>query len=139
MKKSYTIFLILFTLLILGCEDKSISKLYDKTYENKKIPCLKLSIYPKNKNMEKTLKKLYHFSDTCEYLLLVSYKADIVCNSNQNAAQKTFSNFPTGYLRMEINQNMNHLIYSYYIDLTDKVESKNLVDGFNHLKDLLKP
>ncbi len=130
---------LLLLVLFAGCEDKSISTLYDKSYENRKIPCLKLSINPKNKKMEETLKKLYDFNDNCEYLLLVSYKADIVCNSNQNAAQKTFSNFPTSFLRMEINKNMNHLIYSYYIDLNDKVQSQNLIDGFNHLKDLLKP
>ncbi len=95
--------------LFMGCDDKSVSTLYDKSYTKNSIPCLKLSIYPKDKKMEKTLKKLYPFTQKCEYILLVSYKAGIVCNSNQNAPRKTLSNFPNSYLRMEINRNMNDL------------------------------
>ncbi len=130
------------TLLLLslftGCDDKSVSTLYDKSYIKNSIPCLKLSIYPKNKKMKKTLEKLYHFKQQCEYLLLVSYKAGIVCNSNQNAPRKTLSNFPNSYLRMEINRNMNDLIYSYYIDLNDKVSKDDIKNGFKNIKNNLK-
>lgn len=126
------------SILFLGCEDKSVSTLYDKSYKNKPIPCLKLSIYPKNSQMEQTLKKLYPFKQKCEYLLLVSYKAGIVCNSNQNAAKKTLSNFPNSYLRLEINRNMNDLIYSYYIDLNDKVSKNDLEKGLETIRENLK-
>ncbi len=133
------LFLVFLTLLVfLGCEDRSISTLYDKTYQHKTIPCLKLSIFPKDAKMQKTLNKLYPFKQKCEYLLLVSYKANIVCNSNQNAARKTLTNFPNSYLRMEINRNMNDLIYSYYIDLNNKVSKEDIEKGFKNIKQNLK-
>ena len=125
-------------ILFSACEDKSVSTLYDKSYKNRAIPCLKLSIFPKNAQMEQTLKNLYPFKQKCEYLLLVSYKAGIVCNSNQNAARKTLSNFPNSYLRMEINRNMNDLIFSYYIDLNDKVSKGDLEKGFKSIQKNLK-
>ncbi len=132
-------FIFLFLLLLLnGCGDNSISKLYDTTYRDKHIPCLKLSIFPKNVKMEKTLSNLYPFKSKCEYLLLVSYKANIVCNSNQNAPRKTLSNFPNSYLRMEVNKNMNDLIFSYYIDLNDKVTKDDLKNGFKSIRKNLK-
>ncbi len=134
----FLFFTLFVSILFLGCEDKSTSTLYDKSYKNKTIPCLKLSIYPKNNQMEQALKKLYSFKQQCEYLLLVSYKSDIVCNSNQNAAKKTLSNFPNSYLRLEINRNMNDLIYSYYIDLSDKVSKDDLEKGFENIKKNLK-
>lgn len=125
--------LILLILLFAGCTDKSVSKLYDKSYKNKTIPCLKLSIFPKNKLMEKTLKKLYPFKEKCQYLFVVTYKANIVCNSNQNAPRKTLSNFPNSFLRLEINKNMNDLIYSYYTDLNEHVRKDDLIKGFKNI------
>jgi len=124
--------------LYAGCSDNSISTLYDTSYKNRSIPCLKLSIFPKSQDMKSYLKKLYPFKQKCEYILLVSYKADIVCNSNQNAPRKTLSNFPNSYLRMEINRNMNNLIYSYYIDLNDKVSKDDIKNGFRNIKKNLK-
>ena len=128
-----TLFLSLIFLFFAGCGDKSISKLNDKSYKNKSIPCLKLSIFPKNSAMEKTLKNLYPFKDKCQYQFSVSYKANIVCNSNQNAPRKTLSNFPNSFLRIEIKKNMNDLIYSYYIDLDDGVEKNDLIKGFENI------
>ena len=133
-----TFFILYIFLLFIGCNDKSVSKIYDNSYKNKTIPCLKLSVSPKNKMIEKSLKKLYKFQDKCKYILLVSYKANIVCNSNQNAPKKTLSNFPNSYLRMEIDKNMNDLIFSYYIDLNEKVQKDNLTKGFNAIKKNLK-
>ena len=133
-----TFFILSVFLLFVGCNDKSVSKIYDNSYKSKTIPCLKLSVSPKNKTIEKSLKKLYTFQDKCEYLLLVSYKANIVCNSNQNAPKKTLSNFPNSYLRMEINKKMNDLIFSYYIDLNEKVQKDDLTKGFDAIKKNLK-
>lgn len=133
-----TLFLTLILLFFTGCEDKSISNLIDKSYKNKTIPCLKLSIYPKNSTIEKTLKNLYPFKDKCQYQFIVSYKANIVCNSNQNAPQKTLSNFPNSFLRIEIKKGVNHFIYSYYIDLSDGVEKDDLIKGFENIDKNLK-
>lgn len=132
------LFLSLIFLFFTGCTDKSISKLYDKSYKNTVIPCLKLSISPDNSTMDKTLKNLYPFKEKCQYLFLVSYKTDIVCNSNQNAPRKTLSNFPNGFLRIQINKSMNHLIYSYYIDLNDDVDKGDLIKGFENIDKNLK-
>ncbi len=134
----YLYLLSMLPFLYAGCGDNSISKLYDTSYKNRTIPCLKLSVFPRNKNMEKYFKKLYPFKQKCEYILLVSYKAGIVCNSNQNAPRKTLSNFPNSYLRMEINRNMNDLIYSYYIDLNDKVSKDDIENGLKNIKKNLK-
>lgn len=132
------IFFSIIFLFYTGCTDKSISKLVDKSYKNKTIPCLKLSISPISTAIEKTLKKLYPFKKECQYQFLVSYKANIVCNSNQNAPTKTLSNFPNSFLRIEIKKNINHLIYSYYIDLTDNVEKEDLTKGFENIDKNLK-
>ncbi|MFK5880974.1 MAG: hypothetical protein QM482_02065 [Sulfurospirillum sp.] len=134
------LFHLTFTLffLFIGCNDRSVSTLYDKSYKSKTIPCLQLSIFPKNVKMQKTLEKSYPFKQKCEYLLLVSYKANIVCNSNQNAAKKTLSNFPNSYLRMEVNKDMNDLIFSYYKDLNDNVQESDLKNAFKSVKKNLK-
>jgi len=140
-KKENLIKILFFSLIFLfftGCIDKSISKLHDKSYKNKTIPCMKLSIFPKNSAMKKTLKNLYPFQNKCQYLFLVSYKTDIVCNSNQNAPRKTLSNFPNSFLRIEIKKNTNHPIYSYYIDLNDNVEKGDLAKGFENIDKNLK-
>ena len=84
--------------------------------------------------MERTLKKLYPFQEKCQYIFLVSYKANIVCNSNQNAPKKTLSNFPNSFLRIEINKNLNDLIYSYYTDLNDNVKKDDLIKGFKNIE-----
>lgn len=140
-KKENLMKILFFSLIFLfftGCTDKSISKLNDKSYKNKIIPCLKLSILPKNSVMEKTFKNLYPFKEKCQYQFIVSYKANIVCNSNQNAARKTLSNFPNSFLRIEVKKNINHPIYSYYIDLNDDVKKGDLIKGFENIDKNLK-
>jgi len=132
------IFLSLILLFFAGCGDKSVSQLIDKSYKSKTIPCLKLSIFPKNSAIEKTLKNLYPFKEKCQYQFIVSYKANIVCNSNQNAPKKTLSNFPNSFLRIEIKKDINHFIYSYYIDLNDNIKKDDLTKGFENIDKNLK-
>jgi hypothetical protein len=105
--------------------------MYDKNQKN--IECLKLSIHPYNNLIKTTMHTLYNFDKICEYELQVSTKSAIVCNSNQNAAKKTLSNFPNGYIRMDLYKNKKP-IYSYYKDLHKKVSKQDINDGFKRLK-----
>lgn len=113
-------------------------KVFDESVSENKIPCLRLVVLPSDKVLESTLHNLYSFDEECEYRLEVSKKGGIVCNSNQNAAKKTLSNFPSTYLRMDVSKNSKP-VYSYYIDLLDSVSSEDVKSGFNRLhQDILK-
>jgi len=99
---------------------------------------MRLVVFPPDKLLEQTLNNLYKFSPDCDYRLEVSKKGGIVCNSNQNAAKKTLSNFPSTYLRMDISKE-NKAIYSYYIDLLDSVSDDDIKSAFLRMKkDILK-
>lgn len=130
------IFLISLLLFFNACDDKSTVTKYDKSV--KQLNCLRLVVFPPDKLITDTLTKLYNFDEACAYELQVSKKGGIVCNSNQNAGRKALSNFPSGYIRMDVYKNHRPL-YSYYKDLTSKVSKKEIVTAFNRLKkDLLK-
>jgi len=97
-----------------------------------------LVVFPPDKVLEQTLNSLYKFTPDCEYRLEVSKKGGIVCNSNQNAAKKTLSNFPSTYLRMDLSKE-NRALYSYYIDLLGSVSEDDVKDAFKRVKkDILK-
>ena len=132
-KKSFLFqsFLVLWVIFYSGCDDATVVK-YDETLSN--VECLKLSIIPPDKQIYSMLYSLYKFDDSCKYLLKVSKKSDIVCNSNQNSSEKTFSNFPTGYLRFDVYKN-HIMIYSYYRDLTDKVSDRDIKKAFLRVKE----
>ena len=99
---------------------------------------MRLVVFPPDKLLEQTLNNLYKFSPDCDYRLEVSKKGGIVCNSNQNAAKKTLSNFPSTYLRMDISKE-NKRVYSYYIDLLDSVSDDDIKSAFLRMKkDILK-
>ena len=99
---------------------------------------MRLIVFPSDKVLEQTLNSLYKFTPDCEYRLEVSKKGGIVCNSNQNAAKKTLSNFPSTYLRMDVSKD-SRAIYSYYIDLLDNVTNYDVEKAFFRLqKDILK-
>jgi len=99
---------------------------------------MRLVVFPSDKILEETLNSLYKFTPDCEYRLEVSKKGGIVCNSNQNAAKKTFSNFPSTYLRMDVSKE-NKRVYSYYIDLLDSVREDDIKSAFSRMKkDILK-
>ena len=97
-----------------------------------------LVVFPPDKLLEQTLNNLYKFTPDCEYRLEASNKGGIVCNSNQNAAKKTLSNFPSTYLRMDVFKE-NRVLYSYYIDLLDRVREDDVRSAFSRVKkDILK-
>ena len=99
---------------------------------------MRLVVFPPDKVLEETLHHLYKFTSDCEYRLEVSKKGGIVCNSNQNAAKKTLSNFPSTYLRMDISRD-DGAVYSYYINLLNNVSEDDVKSAFSRIKkDILK-
>ena len=99
---------------------------------------MRLVVFPPDELLEQTLNGLYEFTSDCEYRLEVSKKGGIVCNSNQNAPKKTFSNFPSTYLRMDVSKGKEQ-VYSYYIDLLDSVSEDDVKSAFSRMKkDILK-
>lgn len=132
MKKLLFIFV---SLLLLGCNDGSQVFVYDKKILDAKIECMSLTVFPPNKNIENTLASFYHFQKECEYELVISYKNSITCNSNQNADKKAFG-LPQSYLRMELNKNA-YLQYTYYKDLQDNLNAKDVQNGFEKMKEEL--
>ena len=133
---------LLYALLLLfvfgGCSDSAIVKIFDEDITENRIPCMRLLVFPPDKLLEQTLNNLYKFTSGCDYRLEVSKKSGIVCNSNQNAAKKTLSNFPSTYLRMDVSKD-NKALYSYYIDLLDSVSEDDVKSAFLRVqKDILK-
>ncbi len=124
--------------LLSACSDSAMVKVFDENISKNRISCLRLVVFPPDRAVESTLHKLYDFSENCEYRLEASKKGGIVCNSNQNAAKKTLSNFPSTYLRMDVLKE-SRPIYSYYIDLQKSVSKGDVQAAFVRLqKDILK-
>ena len=121
--------------LFLGCSDNYLSQVYDKRILDQEIKCMRLLVFPPNKTIEDTLNSLYDFGPNCELDLVVSYKDNITCNSNQNVAQKA-QGMPSAYLRYELKK-ANKLYYSYYIDLDEEISAEHVKDGFKRMKDTL--
>lgn len=119
-----------------ACGDKAIVNVYDKTILKNPLPCLKLTVFPKNEMIRKTMESLYTFDETCPYRLDISHKRGITCNSTQNVQTKCIEGFPTSYLNMEVRKGLS-LKYSYYIDLMSDVTKEDVKEGFERLsKDL---
>ena len=138
LKKDSTLkkYLLLLPLVLLsGCSDNAITMFYDKEFS--KPPCLKLVVFPPDDMLIDSMKDLYEFEKTCEYKLQVSKKGGITCNSIHNAGKKTTSNFPSGYLKMDITKDSKRL-YSYYIDITNTLTKSDVKDGFNRVKEDLQ-
>jgi len=127
--------LLVSALFLTACSDNATVVQYDKDLT--KLECLRLSVFPPDPLITTTLEALYPFKEECPYRLQVSKKTGITCNSNQNAPKKALSNFPNGYIRMDIYKEKK-LIYSYYRDLNDKISKTNITDAFTRVqKDLL--
>ena len=94
---------------------------------------MKLVVFPEDIKIIETMRGLYDFDDKCPLKLEISYREGIHCNSNQNADKKALSNFPQSYLRMELRTGLK-LQYSYYIDLSENVDTKALKNGFKRIK-----
>lgn len=125
----------LFTLLLFftACEDKALVKIKPKLISQTDLSCMKLLIFPPNQDLQKAFEGLYDFKQECSAQLFISYKSNIVCNSNQNASHKA-KGMPSGYLRLELKEGKN-LLYSYYIDLDDGLGKKEVQRGFLRLQE----
>ena len=124
------------TLIFLsGCSDNAMTKLYDKNFSNPS--CLRLIVFPPDEMIESSMNELYSFDKECEYKLQVSKKAGITCNSTHNAADKTISNFPSGYLKMDVTKG-SKIVYSYYIDLINTPTKSDVKSAFVRVKKDLK-
>ena len=130
-----TFFLTLPLIFLSACSDNAMTKLYDKNFSNP--PCLRLIVFPPDKMIEDSINQLYKFDKDCEYKLQVSKKCGITCNSTHNVSEKTISEFPSGYLKMDITKGSKKL-YSYYIDLTDTPTKSDVESAFSRVKKDLK-
>ena len=134
MKKIYIVTLLLLAMFS-GCSDDATITKSEKDLHN--IKCMRLVIFPPNKFLETTMNKLYNFDENCSYKLEVSQKSGIVCNSNQNADRKALSNFPSGFIRLDLYKGYKN-IYSYYRDLTHKTTKEDLKKAFERLEQDIK-
>jgi len=126
----------LLALLFLGCSKDPIVTIYNNEITTSPIKCLRLNITPKNQMIYDVLSKKYTFSSACDMVLDVSTKSGIKCNSPYSAPQKTLTNFPSAYLKMEIRKGMT-LQYGYFIDLTSKPNASDVSNAFDRIaKDL---
>jgi len=132
-----SILLTLTTLLLFtACNDKTVVTVYKKSLLDKPIQCMRLIVTPEDKTIRTAAEKLYPFSEDCDMTLEISYKSGIHCNSSYNAPAKATTAFPTSYLKMELRRGM-YLLYSYYIDLTDKPDSEDIQNAMKRIgKDL---
>jgi len=128
----YKVSIVLLILFLSNCSDDATVVHYHK--QQGTLPCLKLVVFPPDAQITNTLTKLYTFSDQCPYELQASRKNGITCNSNQNADKKALSNFPSGYIRLDVYKKRTY-IYSYYKDLTDKLTKEDITQAFERLKD----
>ncbi|RUM73475.1 MAG: hypothetical protein DSZ10_03190 [Sulfurovum sp.] len=134
--KNYIVFIGLM-LLLAGCEQKAERTFYETNITNEAIPCLKMQIQPPDPMMSQILESLYPFSKECPYLLTLSYKSNIVCNSPYNVQSKALGKMPSSYIKLELRKGL-HLLYSYYKDLDHTPKQDDIVQGFKTLKDDLK-
>lgn len=122
-------------LFFASCSDNAIVRKNDK--ELSKVNCMRLVVFPPDRLLSDTAKKLYHFEDNCSYTLSISKKSGITCNSNYNVDKKVLSSFPSGYIRLDLTKN-GDTIFSYYKDLTRKADKDDVEDAFEILKKSLK-
>jgi len=121
-------------LLLSGCEDKAMVSFYDRSLKSHPPTCLKLSEISLDPDMKKSLELVYTFTPNCPWRLTVESKKDIHCTSNQNSQRKALTAFPNSYLRMDIRRGMRS-VYNYYIDLTSKANSGDVVRGLLRISD----
>ena len=130
MKRSYSFFLLLL-LFLQGCSDDAMVNVFNERIAKEEITCMKLVVF--DEDVKATLQELYNFDESCDVLLEVSLKSSITCNSNQNVDKKILSNFPSSYLRMQLYKGKT-LFFSYYIDLEEDVNAKDVENAFLRLQ-----
>ena len=120
-----------------ACSDNASVVIFDKNIAHAKIECMKLRVWPPDKEIEAYLSNRYIFDTNCTYMLEVSTKNDITCNSNQNIQTKALGAFPTSYLKMEVLQE-ERTLYSYYRDIKSSVTLSDVESACERIgKDLV--
>jgi hypothetical protein len=119
-----------------GCGGEAYINVYDKSITEKTLPCLAIDPMSGDK-LKEYISPLYRFDKSCEYRIVLSSKSGISCNSSFNSSQKSSSNFPNAYLRVELKRGMR-LLFSYYKDLTSAPKKDDVEDAFEALKRYIK-
>jgi len=131
----YSLACFVFTLFFLsGCGDNATISINEKNLPKEKIHCLKLLVFPPDEQLQKSFEELYTFTQECPYLLEVSAKSGITCNSNQNYQTKATGEFPSSYLRMQVNKGRT-ILYGYYIDLLESPSKEDVKRAFSRLEE----
>ncbi|WP_457602444.1 hypothetical protein [Nitratifractor sp.] len=121
-------------LVLTACgRDDTYVKIYDRNLTKTPPKCLRLDPLTTDPAVAEILKKLYPFTPQCPYRLSVTTKERIRCNSNANAAEKTLSNFPSAFVRLELYRG-TQLLYSYYRDLTHEADADDLERAFKRFE-----
>lgn len=110
------------------------TKVYEKNIPENGIECLKLVVFPPNKEIQNNFEQLYTFDKSCEIQLLVEAKGGITCNSEHNLQKKAMGTFPSSYLNLQVTHNSKK-IYSYYIDLKEDVSTSDIKSAFKRMKE----
>jgi len=127
-----TIFLIV-VFMMMGCSKKSEPLINKDANLSTPVLCMSLNEMMIDKAFIKKLHSLYTFDKNCDLKLNLKYKKDIVCNSSYNANEKSVSQFPKSFLKLELRRGLK-VVYSYYIDLYDNVDKEDVEHAFVRLK-----
>ena len=128
-----------FTLLLffVACEEKAKPTVIISSDLKRPISCMKFNRLSGDKEFLSSLEKLYDFNQSCPFVLTLSSKKDIVCNSTNNVMSKNMGKFPKSFLKLELRKGLK-VEYSYYVDLYSNVDEDDVKEGFERLKkDLL--
>ena len=87
---------------VCACSDSAVVTIYDQKIAKEKLPYIKLLVFPPDKLLETSFKKLYRFDDNCEIVLHVEKKGGITCNSTHNTAKRILSKFPSSYFSIKV-------------------------------------
>ena len=120
-------------LLFTACEEKTKPLVTIKENLSVPIECMRFDTLNVEKDVRTQLKELYAFDQSCNLVLTVSYKKDIVCNSTQNVHMKNVGKFPKSYLKLELRRGLE-MQYSYYIDLYSNVDDDDIEEAFARLR-----
>jgi len=120
--------------LLSACSDNSTVTIFEKNIPKEKITCINLLIFPPNEKVQTAFESLYTFSENCSIKLEVSTKSGITCNSNHNYQIKAVGEFPSSYLKMQLNSG-SKIVYSYYIDLKEEVNTQDISRAFLRMRD----
>lgn len=128
--------LLSFALLFLlsACSDNASIVINEKNLPKEQISCLRLVVFPPDENLQKSFESIYDFDEQCPFVLEVSTKSDIKCNSNYNIQTKATGVFPKSYLRMQLNEGKK-ILYGYYIDIPESVSIKDVSCAFSRMEE----